>query len=184
MKTKRTGIEKKTDIVLASPTDSPQSPQQLLSLPQDHLLAALGKLALQNAELKDAIKPSSNTKYFFEYLKVGAELWNIFSNLSLGSYTKIYCQKATPFGGIYLIFRGENLIYVGISENIRRRLKEHFNGNSNFAKELKGRYRPNDYKAFVEENLSVYFKEIDDSSFQRSLEHVIIGIFNPIFNKE
>src|SRR5881628_165897 len=96
--------EKLTKPNLSHETQLLPSTSALASLPKEHLLAVIGQLALENRD-KIGAKPSTNTKYVFEYLKIGAELWNIFANLDPKPFTKAYCQKASPFGGIYLIFR-------------------------------------------------------------------------------
>jgi len=175
---------------MATPRKGTATPEPIIAelpkipgLPQEQLLAIIGQLALRGED-KASGKPTSNTKYVFEYLKIGAELWNVFSNLRPEPFTRDFCSRSTPFGGVYLIFRGQNLIYVGISDNLRRRITEHYGGKTNFAKELIGKYRTRDYRAFVEEHLTVSYKEIDDPTFQRAVEHVIIGVFNPLFNKE
>ena len=152
------------------------------TLPPEAVIAALRQV-LQSAQ-PSASKPTPNLKYVFEYFKIGSELMDVFGNCEPTPFDKTTCRRSPPFGGVYFVFRKEALIYVGRTENLRRRLLEHFGGKSNFAKQLIGRFHPTAYQEFLREHLTIVFRELEDESFQRAVEHVAIGVFQPIFNRE
>lgn len=164
-------VELKPEAVLGTLISSPEASRAVLQ------------------QLLQAVQPKSpttgpNLKYAFEYLKIGSELMDIFSNCTPTSFSKAACRGAPPFGGVYFLFRKETLIYVGRTENLRRRLGQHLGGKSSFAQEFIKRFRPTVHKEFLEEHIGLVYRELEDLSFQRAVEHVAIGVFQPIFNRE
>jgi excinuclease UvrABC nuclease subunit len=109
---------------------------------------------------------------------------DIFSSAVPVSFTKAACRDAPSFGGVYFVFRKSGLIYVGRTDHVRRRLLQHLGGKTTFAQALISRYRPPNYAEFAEENLTLVYRELDDPSFRRALEHVTIGVFQPAFNTD
>lgn len=153
-----------------------------LPQPLQNLLPALQQL-LQSTQPKVA-SSTPNLKYAFEFFKIGSELMDIFTNLTPEPFAKSSCRSAPPFGGVYFVFRNNGLIYAGRTDNLRRRLLEHLGGKSNFAKQLIRRFHPTVYKEFLEQHLTLVYREVEEESFQRAVEHVAIGVFQPIFNRE
>ena len=129
-------------------------------------------------------QPSPNLKYAFEYFKIGSELMDVFSSMEPIPFTKAACKGAPPFGGVYFVFRKASLIYVGRTDHLRRRLRQHFGGRTTFAQAVIGRFRPPKFAEFVADNFTIVFRELEDASFRRALEHVAIGVFQPVFNTD
>ena len=139
---------------------------------------------LAGRQLADKSATGPYLKYAFEYFKIGSDLMHIFGNLELAPFTAEVVRKASTFPGAYFVFRGESLIYVGQSENIKRRLSSHLNGKSNFAIAVKQKYSPNDWRKFLAEHFSIHTWEQDDLLYLKQLEHVVIGVFKPPFNAD
>jgi len=87
-------------------------------------------------------------KYGFEFFKLGSELMNIFGTLAPAPFASETIRRAPKFPGVYVVLRGDTVVYVGRTENLRRRFAEHWNGTSSFAQVFKGKYRPNNYREF------------------------------------
>jgi hypothetical protein len=155
---------------------------ELVSVPKEVLRLLLAQVRHSEGEQTGMSPPY--LKYAFEFFKLGSELMNVFGNLQLVSFSKQAAVRAPSFPGLYLVFRGDALVYVGVSENLRRRLHEHIRGKSNFAQAVKARYKPNNYADFLAGNFSLHFKEFDDKAYLQQLEHVIIGVFRPTLNQE
>jgi len=168
-----------TELPVLAPTGDVH-PNVLLT--PEALRFILSQVAGKSAQ--ESVASSPNLKYAFEYFKLGSELMNIFGNLQLRPFTKKTVRDTPGFGGVYLIFRAGALLYVGISDRLRRRLSEHLRGASNFALAVKSKYKPNDYKKFVAENFHIHMQEFEDPGYRQQLEHVIIGVFRPSFNQE
>lgn len=167
---------------------APSAPQQPVFVLTRPMLAGLvNELTTKTTKGKEddsPFGPSPYVKYGFEFLKLGTELMSIFGNLKPMAFNRESVADAPRFSGIYLVLRGDNLVYVGISDRLRSRLQQHVNGSSNLAQALKGKYRPNHYREFLGENFQICFKEVDDLPYAIQLEHVIIGVFRPMFNLE
>lgn len=161
--------------------DPSAKPSNLVITPE-LLQALVSQLAGQQLVTKTATSPY--LKYGFEFFKIGSDLMHIFGNLQLKPFTPDTVRKASTFPGAYFVFRGDSLIYVGQSENIKRRLSSHLNGTSNLAVAVKRKYGPNDWRRFLAEHFQVHTWEQDDLQYLRQLEHVVIGVFKPPFNAD
>ena len=150
----------------------------------DILAAAVRQIAGQTQVTPPLGVASPYLKYAFEFFKLGTELSNFFTNLEPLPFTPETIRRSPTFPGIYVILRGDTVVYVGQSQNLHRRFGEHWKGTSSFALALKGKYRPNSYREFLGESFALAWREFDDVPYLSQLEHIIIAVFQPMFNRE
>ena len=147
------------------------------------------------AQMLQQVAPGKGlgTRYLpqvFEFFKIGAELMDFFGSVEPQRFTSEAMARVPRLCGTYLIFEerrsGPALVYVGFTENLHRRIRQHFNGGGTFAETARASYRLNarDWKYFLREHLSFYFREYDDAKQAKMIEHAIIAVFAPKFNRD
>lgn len=125
-------------------------------------------------------------------LEVIKEILSVLDDLQENiKYTFSTDRKQIPkASGLYLIYSQDQLLYVGETDNLQRRLLgDHKSSNikgSAFRKALKKYKKLADEKSiseYIMKNCSFQFIEFEDKKRRKRLEHFAIAVLNPILNE-
>lgn len=101
---------------------------------------------------------------------------------------KLYWKRIPEKLGVYVIIEEDCYIYVGKSENLRRRIRMHGRGNrkgdtfNNKLFKIRHISSKEDRKKFVRGRCSFKFSEVREVKNLASLEHFTISVLNPELN--